>query len=199
MSCTCLRHNPLLVRLDVSRKRLHAPVITHPQTRAHVLQHGHVVTDHQHASLEQPQRTRQGIHGLDVKMIRRFVQDEDMRVRQAQARKRNAGFLPPGQQGHFLQAGGARDAEGAQVASVLLVLFAGVVLRHEADGAGVHVEGVDVVLGKETDPQARILRYESDGGLELADEEFEDGGFTGAVGADDANAGVELDVQVDVS
>lgn len=139
MSLTCLRHDPLLIRLDVARKGLHAPIVTHPQTRAHVLQHGHVVTDHQHASLEQPQCARQGVHGLDVKMIRRFVQDKDMRVRQTQARKRNAGFLSSGQQGHFLQAGGPRDAEGAQVASVLLVLFAGVVLRHEADGAGVHV------------------------------------------------------------
>lgn len=148
---TCLRHDPLLVRLDVPGERLHAPVIAHPQTRAHVLQHGHVVTDHQHASLERLQGIRQGVHGLDVEMIRRFVQDEDMRVRQTQTGKRNAGLLASGQQGHFLQAGGARDAKGAEVATVFLVLLAGVVLRHEADGAGVHVEGVDVVLGEEAD------------------------------------------------
>lgn len=40
------------------------------------------------------------------------------------------------------------------------------------------------------------MGYEADGGLELADKEFEDGGFTGAVGADDADAGVELDVEI---
>ncbi len=62
-----------------------------------------------------------------------------MRIRQAQTRERDAGFLAAGQQGHFLQARGPRDAEGSQVASVFLVLSAGVVLRHEADGAGVHV------------------------------------------------------------
>ena len=33
----------------------------------------------------------------------------------------------------------------------------------------------------------------------MADEEFEDGGLAGAVGADDADPGVELDVQVDVA
>ena len=191
---TRLRHDPLLVRLDVPRERLHAAIVTHPQARAHVLQHGHVVTDHEDASLELFQRAREGVHGLDVEVVRRFVQDEYVRVRQAQAGKRHAGLLAPGQQGHFLQAGGARDAEGAQVASVLLVLFAGVVLRHEADGAGVHVQGVDVVLGEETDPEPGVLRYEADRGLELADEEFEDGCFAGAVGADDADAGVELDV-----
>lgn len=119
-----------------------------------------------------------------------------MRIRQAQTRERNSGFLAAGQQGHFLQARGPGDAEGSQVASVFLVLFAGIVLRHEADGAGVHVQGVDVVLGEEADSQPRVLGYEADRGLELADEEFEDGGFAGAVGADDADAGVELDVKV---
>ena len=191
---TRLGHDPLLVRLDVAREGLHAPIVTHPQTRTHILQHGHVVTDHQDASLKLLERARQGVHGFYVEVIGRFVQDEDVRVRQAQARKRHAGLLAPGQQGHFLQAGGARDAEGAQVASVLLVLFAGIVLRHEADGAGVHVQGVDVVLGEETDSEPGVLRYEADRGLELADEEFEDGGFASAVGADDADTGVELDV-----
>lgn len=156
------------------------------------------MTDHEHASLERPERGRQGVHGLDVEMVGRLVQDEDVRVRQAQARERDAGLLAAGQEGHFLQARSARDAEGAQVAAVLLVLLARVVLRHEGDGAGVHVQGVDVVLGEEADAQARVLGYQPDRGLELADEEFEDRGFARAVGADDADAGVELDVEVDV-
>ena len=80
------------------------------------------------------------------------------------------------------------------MASVFLVLFARVILRHEADGAGIHIESVDVVLGEETDSQTRVLGDEADGWLKLADKEFENGGFTGAVGTDDADAGVELDV-----
>ena len=193
-----LRHDTLLVSLDIARKRLHAAIITDPQTRAHVLQHGDIMTDHEHAALERPQRARERVHGLDVQMVGRFVQDEDVRVRQTQARERDAGFLAARQEGHLLQAGGAGDAEGAEVPAVLLVLLAGVGFGHEADGAGGHVEGVDVVLGEEADAQAGVLGDEADGGLELADEEFEDGGFAGAVGADDADAGVELDVQVDV-
>ena len=156
------------------------------------------MTDHEHASLERPERGRQGVHGLDVEVVGRLVQDEDVRVRQAQARERDAGLLAAGQEGHLLQARRARDAEGAQVAAVLLVLLARVVLRHEGDGAGVHVQGVDVVLGEEADAQARVLGYQPDRGLELADEELEDRGFARAVGADDADAGVELDVEVDV-
>ena len=131
-------------------------------------------------------------------MIGRFVQDEDMRVRQTQTRKRDAGLLAAGQEGHFLQSRRARDAKGAQVPAVLLVLLARVVFRHEGDGADGHVEGVDVVLGEEADAQAGVLGDESRRGLEVADEEFEDGGFARAVGADDADARVELDVQIDV-
>lgn len=152
------------------------------------------MTDHEDAALERPERARQRIHGLDVQMVGRFVEDEDMRVRQTEARERDAGFLAAGQEGHFLQAGGAGDAEGAEVAAVLLVLLARVGFGHEANSAGGHVEGVDVVLGEEADAEAGVLGDEADGGLELADEEFEDGGFAGAVGADDADAGVELDV-----
>ena len=53
-----------------------------------------------------------------------------------------------------------------------------------------------MVLGEETDSEPGVLRYEADRGLELADEEFEDGGFAGAIGTDDADAGVELNVQI---
>ena len=156
------------------------------------------MTDHQHAPLERPERAGQGVHGLDVEVVGRLVQDEDMRVRQAQTRKRDAGFLAAGQEGHFLQARRAGDAKGAEVAAVLLVLLARVGFGHEGDGAGGHVEGVDVVLGEEADAQAGVLGDEPGRGLEVADEEFEDRGLARAVGADDADARVELDVQVDV-
>ena len=157
------------------------------------------MTDHEDAALERPEGVGQGVHGLDVEMVGRFVQDEDVRVRQAQAGERDAGFLAAGQEGHFLQARRARDAKGAEVPAVLLVLFPRVGLSHEGDGAGGHVEGVDVVLGEEADAQAGVLGDEAGRGLEVADEEFEDGGFARAVGADDADARVELDVQVDVA
>ncbi len=122
-----------------------------------------------------------------------------MRIRQRQTRERDAGLLPAREQLHLLQAGHARDAESAEVATVLLVGLTGVIPRHEADGGGVHVEGVDVVLGEEADAETGVLRDEAGRRLKLADEEFEDGGLAGTVGADDADAGVELDVEVDVA
>ena len=97
-----------------------------------------------------------------------------------------------------MQAGRTRDAKGAELAAVFLVGTARVGAGHERDGAGGEVEGVDVVLGEETDAEAGVLGDEACGGGQLIGEEFEDGGFAGTVGADDADAGVELDVEVDV-
>lgn len=37
----------------------------------------------------------------------------------------------------------------AKMATIFLISFAWVVFSHEADGAGIHVERVDVVLSKE--------------------------------------------------
>ena len=85
------------------------------------------------------------------------------------------------------------------MAAVLLVGAAVVLAAEEGERAGVHVEGVDVVLGEVADAEAGVLRDEARGWGEGADEQFEDGGFAGAVGADDADAGVELDVEVDVA
>ena len=98
-------------------------------------------------------------------MIARFVQDQDVWVRETETRERDAGFLASREEFETLQGGGAGDAEGAKVAPVFLVLFARVVLRHEADGAGGHVEGVDVVLCEETDAEPRVLRYQAGGRL----------------------------------
>lgn len=83
--------------------------------------------------------------------------------------------------------------------AVLLVDFPRIVFRHEADGAGVHVQSIHMVLREEADSESGMLGDETLGWLELTDEQFQHGGFAGAVGADDADSGVELDVQIHAS
>ena len=56
-----------------------------------------------------------------------------------------------------------------------------------------------MVLSEEPDSQTGILRDEPGCGLEFADEEFQDGRFTGAVGSDEADSRIELYVEVDVA
>ena len=80
------------------------------------------------------------------------------------------------------------------MAPVFFVLSSVVIFGHEGDGAAVHVERVDVMLGEETYTQPWVLGDEAFRGGELADEEFQDGGFAGAVRAHDAYARVELHV-----
>ena len=58
------------------------------------------------------------------------------------------------------------------MAPVFFVLFAVVIFGHEGDGAEVHVECVDVMLGEKADSQPWVLRDEAFRGGELTDEEF---------------------------
>ncbi len=53
-----------------------------------------------------------------------------------------------------------------------------------------------MMLGEKANSQTRVLGYKADRRLQLANEEFEDGRFARAVGADNADTGVELDVEV---
>lgn len=69
------------------------------------------MTNHQDAALEVAQRERERVHGFDVQVVGRLVQDEDVRVREREAGERHAGFLAAGEERHFLEAGHARYAE----------------------------------------------------------------------------------------
>lgn len=91
-----LSRNSLLIILHRAIKMLDSTIIAHPQARAHVLQHGHIVADHQDTTLELAQRRAESVHGFDIQVIGRFVQDEDVRVLQADTRKCHAGFLASG-------------------------------------------------------------------------------------------------------
>lgn len=193
-----LRSDALLVLLDVAGELPDGAVLADPQTGTDGLQHGDVVGNHEDAALELVEGPRQGVHGLDIEVVGRLVEDEDVGLGEGEAGERHAGLLTTGQHGHLLQAGRAGDAEGAQLAAVLLVGAARVHLGHEADGAHGQVERVDVVLREEPDAQPRVLRDEALGRRQLADEQLEDRRLTGAVGADDADPGVELHVEVDV-
>lgn len=74
--------NLLLILLHRALEMRDSPIITDPQTRADVLQHGHVVTDHQDTTFEVPESEGQGVHGFDVQVVTRFVEDQDVRVRE---------------------------------------------------------------------------------------------------------------------
>jgi len=88
-----LLQNPFLVRLDVPRKRFHRSVIAHPQVSAHVRQHRDVVRHHEHASPKLSQCVAERVHRLNVQVVRRLVQHEDVWILQAEAGKGHATFF----------------------------------------------------------------------------------------------------------
>jgi hypothetical protein len=194
-----LRSDPLLVVLDSTTKVLNSPLVAHPQTGAHGLQHSNIVTDHQDTTLEVVECDGESVHGFDIQVVRRLVEDQDVRVLQTETGESDTRFLTSGKQAHLLQTCHAGDAEGSEVATVLFVVLAWVVDGHEADGAVVHVEGVDVVLGEEADAQTWVLRDQTGCGSELANEELESGCLASSVGSDDTNTRVELHGKVDVA
>ena len=68
--------------------------------------------------------------------------------------------------------GCAGDDEGEEVQPVFFVLSSVVIFRHEGYGAEIHVQRVDVVLGKEAYSESWVLGNETFRGGELSDEEF---------------------------
>ena len=61
--------NLLLILLDRALEMRDSPIITDPQTSTDVLQHRHVVTDHQDTAFEVLQGNGQRVHGFDVQVV----------------------------------------------------------------------------------------------------------------------------------
>jgi len=152
-----LFNDPLLIGLDIPRKALHAPIVAHPQVRAHVSEHRDIVRDHEHASVEISQRIGERVHGFHVQVVGGLVEDEDVRVCQREAGECHTGLLTSGEEAHLLEACCPGYAEGAEVAAVLFVSFSREQLCAEGYRAGVQVEGIDVVLGEEADSETGVL------------------------------------------
>ncbi|KAI6748571.1 hypothetical protein HG530_015344 [Fusarium avenaceum] len=194
-----LRGNPLLVRLDIAGKLLNSASITNPQRLTHRLQHCNVVRHHQHATLELIERLGQSVHGLDIQMVRRFVKNQDVGICKSQASKGDTRLLTSRQQSHLLQTGCSGNTEGTKSATVLLICSSGVVLGHETDSAIGEVKGIDVVLSKESNSEARMLRDQTRGWVQFANEKLENSCLTSTVGSNNSDSRIQLNIQVNVA
>lgn len=110
-SCVSLGNDSLLVRIDVSREFLYGPLVADPQTGADILYHCNVVGYDQDTALEIVESVSQSVHGLDIEVIGRFVEDENMWVCQGYAGKCNTGLLTSGKEFKFLKTGHTSNAE----------------------------------------------------------------------------------------
>lgn len=107
-----------------------------------------VVTHHQHTSLEVLDSLHQPVHGVQVQVIGRLIQNEDMRIVPHANRKSDSRFLASGQQIHFLGLHRASNTEHAQMATVDLLLQIGEQALQLLERGHEEVELVEMVLGK---------------------------------------------------
>jgi len=131
-------------------------------------------------------------------MVRRFVKNENVWVLEREKGKGNTRLLTSGEETHLLDTGCTGDTEGTEMATIFFFGTTGHLFRAESDGGVIKVQTVNVMLGEETDTETGVLGDGSAGGCEGSDEELEDGSFTGSVGSDNTDTGIELDVEIDV-
>ena len=81
-----------------------------------------VVGDDQDRPLIAEQGVLKDLPGLDVEVVRRFVEDEEVRVRQEDLQEGEARFLPAGEDGDLLVDVVAGEEKGAQEVPPLLVV-----------------------------------------------------------------------------
>lgn len=75
-----LRADHLLVGADRAIELVHRSLVTDPKTPAHILQHGHIVRYHDDTTLKSLQCLGERIHTLNIQMVRRLVENQDVRV-----------------------------------------------------------------------------------------------------------------------
>lgn len=97
-----LCRNPLLVVLDGAIKVLDGAVVANPETGTHVLQHGDIVRDHEHTTFEVIESGGERIHGFDVQVVGRLVQNQNVWVLQRETGKGDTRLLTSRKQRHFL-------------------------------------------------------------------------------------------------
>lgn len=113
-----------------------------------------IVRDGHHAALELIDGHDERVDRLEVQVIRRLVQNQQVRPRKGDDGERDTRFLPTGQRGDLLQREVAGDAKATEVAPQLLRRRRGKERHHELERRLLEVELVHVVLREACD--ARI-------------------------------------------
>src|SRR5262245_59009633 len=129
----------------------------------------------------------QGFDGVDVEMVARFVEDEDVVVAQEQDGQAEAGTFAAGEDGDGLFDVDAAKEQGAGHFENLLILLAagGLAVEILKNSPILRQTGVDM-LGVDADLTTVAPADFASQGLERVDQGAEEGGFALAVVADDS-------------
>ena len=192
----CLDH--FLILVESSLDSLDVVILAEPNLVADVFEKSLVVRDEDDAALVGGERLAQGFDGLHVQVIRRFVEDEEVGLLHAHGGEGDATLLPSAEGEKRLKRQIAGNAELTQLPAIEFDRLAGQFGLDEFDAVEVHVQLVDVMLGEI--PQLQLAMPESVAldRLQLAEQDFEHRGFSGAILADNADFRVHVRRQIDV-
>mmetsp|Transcript_9295 Transcript_9295/g.23143 ORF Transcript_9295/g.23143 Transcript_9295/m.23143 type:complete len:224 (+) Transcript_9295:411-1082(+) len=146
------------------------------------------------------QSHRKRLDRLQVEVVRRLVEQKDMRLSPRELREGEAGLLPAREELDRVEREIAREAEAAEVLARLLHrhAFLGEV-AHVVDGRLLGVHHLDVVLRELGDDQLGVPADVPLGRLDLAGEKLEEGRLPRAVGPDNRHARLAVQPEVAVT
>mmetsp|Transcript_15883 Transcript_15883/g.66970 ORF Transcript_15883/g.66970 Transcript_15883/m.66970 type:complete len:373 (+) Transcript_15883:717-1835(+) len=196
---------PVLVEVAVElghRALVHDPDLAGLRVQ-HLAADVRVVRDEHHAALELVQRRAQRVDGFHVKVVRRLVHQQDVRVRELDAREHHARFLSAAELHDGRQVVVPGQAELPELRADLLWLVRAplgleVLPKQVLHGIFVHGQNVHEVLRVPSD--AKLVRPPrvALGGRQVAREQVHERGLARAVGTDDAHSGAHVDAEVEV-
>ena len=101
------------------------PAVDHPQSIAHRVEETPIVRDHEDRGRAISKEILDGLARTDVQVVRRFVEEQHIRGRDAQQREFEAASLSTGQEAHFLERIVAAEQEPREVRACLAIRDAG--------------------------------------------------------------------------
>ena len=107
-----------------------------------------VVGDHHHGPFEALQRHGQGVAHLQIQVVGRFIQQQQVRLLPGDEGQYQPRFFTTGEGGHLVEGLVAVKAEAAEIVAQLLLCF----VRREAgqmiEGGVVQTQGLQLMLAK---------------------------------------------------
>ena len=129
-------------------------------------------------------------------MIRRLVQQHDVRLFPGELGEREAALLTAAEKLHRLGGELAGEPEPPEVGARRLQRHLRVERLHVRDAVLLQVHALEVVLREARQTQLGVPVDPALRGQDVALEQFQEGGLTGAVGANDGDAAVHVEAEV---
>mmetsp|Transcript_29700 Transcript_29700/g.70772 ORF Transcript_29700/g.70772 Transcript_29700/m.70772 type:complete len:363 (+) Transcript_29700:144-1232(+) len=188
----------LLVLFKCAMEGRYMPVLAHPEFVHCCLDKVLIMTDHQHSPREERQALYEGIHRIDVEVIARLIQQQNVRFSPRDLCKGHAALLTPRQSEHGLHGELRRDPKRREVPAVARLGVAGELLLEVLQRGQRQVQAVDVVLAEGRHPGLGRPRDVPLRRLEVPGDELEQRRLADPVGPDDGQAAAHVEPKVKV-